>query len=954
MTIDSALNELYPIHQIGSDGFKWWIGQVEEPSHNDPKQSGRCKVRIVGIHPKSCSAVENKDLPWAISIMPVTNPHQVGACVSVSDQLEKGVWVTGFFLDNEQQHPCIIGSIGGVANSVDKRPEGEDPSKECNSFESFIPKSALISDQPYVEPGSLDLLDYYTTLAGHHQIGVEWTGSGKGATEKSNLQHAQDLENSESNPAGTKVCVIRPSTCKQDLKSRFSRLFGEMLHEIQRNDGKIGTYLVNEMSSGLFDSIDVGREYVDKAVLIMRTFVANVKGYVLEKIREAVKWITKSILRPDKGGRGLNAVTSKFNEWLALVGCSMADLADRLAKWLEDIIFGYLFNIYKETACQVDQFVQGLLNKIQSLMNSLLENILGPIQDILGAIAAPLNMIGDAINKVLNLLGIQCNGPTEKCTPRTKVCTDNSSDKPEENFLDRLLNDLDSWGTGQDWSQYTCLDVFEGKKLLDTGAAFVGGIQEEDLRVKYLMRNITVKEGETAVFTVQRSGVTDIASSVLYRVSSGTAMKGLDFEDVTGALGFAPGETSKTIEVDTYQDNIEEYKEDFYMNIVPETPGPGTDYPSFFFNNIARCDIWAAPGTGGDAAEDDDTTIDTGTSPVSSNPDFPSINVNNPDNWTDAVEPETTGSAPTTAPTYSVTADKTVVKEGEFVTFTIVTTNVKAGTTFDYSLVGSGITPSDIVSNTLRGSFVIEDLGDYSAKVVIGIKEDANLNEPDETLIFGIPGTGATASVRISGDLTGLSDEDKKEIEDLSENDPGDKKTKLPVVGDIITDDGGGIIHIPIDDSGTRYTEPPAVFITGEGYGATGEVLLDNDGFANEIRIVDPGFGYKLNVPTTAKKECIIDAFTMGSPGKGYTSVPTVYINGSKDVAEAEINTNGQVIAIKIKDRTITFNSYPELIISGGGGLGARFIPSFVCLDPTARVKVGSAKVGTGSYIDCP
>ena len=56
----------------------------------------------------------------------------------------------------------------------------------------------------------------------------------------------------------------------------------------------------------------------------------------------------------------------------------MTDLADRLAKWLENIIFGYLFNIYKQTACQVDEFVQGLLNKIQSLMNDILEKILGP------------------------------------------------------------------------------------------------------------------------------------------------------------------------------------------------------------------------------------------------------------------------------------------------------------------------------------------------------------------------------------------------------------------------------------------------------------------------------------------------------------------------------------------------------------------------------------------------
>ena len=92
----------------------------------------------------------------------------------------------------------------------------------------------------------------------------------------------------------------------------------------------------------------------------------------------------------------------------------------------------------------------------------------------------------------------------------------------------------------------------------------------------------------------------------------------------------------------------------------------------------------------------------------------------------------------------------------------------------------------------------------------------------------------------------------------------------------------------------------------------------------------------------------------MISPGQRYKSTPTVYINKSKDVAEAEINTDGQVISIRIKDRTITFDEYPEVIISGGGGLGAKFIPSFTCLDPDARVKIGSAKVGTGSYIDCP
>ena len=944
MTIDSALNELYPIHQIGSDGFKWWIGQIEEPSKNDPKQSGRCKVRIVGLHPKSCNSVSNDDLPWAVATMPVTTPHIIGVSTTVSDQLEKGVWVVGFFLDNERQHPCIIGSIGGVAHSSDTPPEGEDPSKECLGFTSFIRDNTLIAEQG---DSSKNFCADPTTLAGHQQIGKEQEANSILASSETNLQVAQGGENSNVNPAGTKVCVERPSTCKTDLKSKYTRLFSEMLYEIQRNDGKLGTYLVGEMSGGIYDQIDLGREYVDKAILIMRTFIANIKGFVLDKIKEASKWITKTLLKPDKNGRGLNKLTDRINKQLKKVGCTMKDLATRLAEWLENIIFGYLFNIYKSAACHVDEFVQGLLNKIQSLMNELLESILGPLQNILGAIAAPLNIIGEAINKVLNLLGIECNGPVEKCNPKKTICTDNSGDDGE-NFLDRLLKDLNNWGTGQDWATYTCDDVYQGTKLRDTNIVFVGGIQKPDQTIKYLVKDIIVKEGETAIFTVERSGYLGEASSVEFSVTDGTATKGVDYEDVSGVLGFTGGQTSKTIEVKTFQDNISELKEDFFLKIVPDTPSAGTEFPSFFFNNIARCTISPVKGIDDPSqiiGDDDDET---------SNIDFPNVNIENPDNWVDVVDPVETGEAPSTVPSYSVTADKATVKEGEFVTFTIVTTNVAVGTKLTYNLVGSGITPSDFTSNTLTDTFIVEDLDGYSAKVVVGIKKDSVV-ESEETFTFAIPGTGAQASVIISSELSSLSAEDRNKLEDLSEIDTtGDSNNRLPEAGEIITNGDGGVLEIPIQNSGDRFVERPAVFITGNGYGATGEVLLDNDGFAKEVRIVNPGFGYKINTPSNASKECIIDSFTMISPGRGYTSVPTVFVGKSRDIAEAQINTDGQVIAVRIKDRTVTFEEYPEIIISGGGGIGARFIPSFVCLDSNERVRIGSAKVGTGSYIDCP
>ena len=72
------LSNLYPTNQIGSDGFNWWIGQIESEKGDDPKGSGRYKVRIMGLHPESCDLVKSDDLPWAITMMPLTNPHVAG------------------------------------------------------------------------------------------------------------------------------------------------------------------------------------------------------------------------------------------------------------------------------------------------------------------------------------------------------------------------------------------------------------------------------------------------------------------------------------------------------------------------------------------------------------------------------------------------------------------------------------------------------------------------------------------------------------------------------------------------------------------------------------------------------------------------------------------------------------------------------------------------------------
>ena len=943
---DSSLQSLYPVNQIGADGFNWWVGQIEQGHKKDPKKSGRCKVRIIGLHPQSCDAVADEDLPWAITMMPVTNPHSPGGLFSVSSQLKTGHWVVGFFLDNDKQQPVIMGSVGRVAEASKVKLPDRDTEKEgCNSFTTYKDPEQKSADQGATEDGDTDV-SQNTSESGHVN-----TDGNKVVNENNeiisshitNLTAAKYKRNTATNSAGINFCIEKADKCGKDtnLTGTFTHLMSEMLYETQRNNGKLGTYLVGELSGDLFDAIDVGREYVDKAIAVMRSFIANIKGFVLKQIRKAVKKLTDALLRPSKDGNILTPITKFLNKYLAKVGCKMADLGDRLAKWLEDMIFGYLFNIYKATACQIDKFVGGLINKIQSLMNDLLKSILGPLQSLLGAIAKPLNMIGDAINKVLSLLGIQCSGPNQKCAKTVKVCTDCSADKRED-FLDKLLKNLTT--DSMDWNQYTCDDNNEGTRIKSTDITFVGGMQDPDRNIVYSISDIEVTEGEKAVFTVRRSGYTDVISSLEYKTRDGTATKGSDYEEVNGIVGFVEGQTSKTIEVRTFDDQVAEGYEDFYLRLSIDTPGKEITR-SNFSKNIARCVIKESNINSGTTSTSDPVTgiIDP------SNPNDPETNPDDPSDFADVTEP--TGTVTTSnLPSYTITPDRTTVKEGEFVTYTITTTNVPSGTSLNYQLFGPNITPSDIVSNNLNGTFVIEN---NEAIVIVGINKD-DLTEDEESLIFGIGGTGASASVLILSDLTGLSEEEISNLEDESSEDMTDTESTLPEAGTIITDKGGGIISIPILTSGDPYTEPPAVFITGEGYGASGEVLLDTEGFAKEIRIVDPGFGYKINLPDNVQRECIIDSFTMIRPGQQYEEAPKVFVDGNDEVAEAVINTDGQVISVRIKNRSITFDSYPEVVIVGGGGYGAKFIPSFVCLDSDARVKIGSAKVGTGSYIDCP
>ena len=103
-------------HFMGTDGFVWFIGVVED--RDDPSELGRVRVRCVGFHTEDKTRIPTEGLPWAHVMHPVTDPSMSGMGQTPSFLVE-GTWVVGFFRDaEEKQQPIVMGTLPGVPEDL--------------------------------------------------------------------------------------------------------------------------------------------------------------------------------------------------------------------------------------------------------------------------------------------------------------------------------------------------------------------------------------------------------------------------------------------------------------------------------------------------------------------------------------------------------------------------------------------------------------------------------------------------------------------------------------------------------------------------------------------------------------------------------------------------------------------------------------------------------------------
>jgi hypothetical protein len=982
--MDQALSSLFPVHQIGSDGFNWWVGQVESKKSDDPKQSGRYRIRIVGQHLKDCDAVPTNELPWANVMMPVTTPYTDGLTTGASVGLEPGCWVLGFYLDNDKQKPIIMGSIGHTKYSTVVKNNDPNPGGKCKSFTTYT--STDVKPQAHYPTNAQKGVDPETKA----NVSSAGPPAADGATNPDGAPPvllAALAPYSATNPIGGKSCnIIANPKCGQEknLKNGITTIMGDLLAANQDSGGQLGDYYVGKVTGFLYDKVEIARYHISRITRLVRSFIARIKGEIIKQIRQAVDQLVKVIIGaeatkdellgnvnsgplkdPEKAfkpvkpkGNRLQAVKKIFDQVFAKLGCSIEDLTDRITQFITDLIFGLLSDLFYQATCAIDTIVQGILNQLLSLFDTLLSSILGPLLQLLDILKNPTNLLSSILNKVLSLLGISCSGPASKCETIQKKCTDCGQNKEDD--LDRLIKAIEDGEL--DFGGGVCDEGRNVPAEEETQIGFIGGVfQEPFLAVD------TEPPGNENTPASFFPGGTDIPEGTFAEVGTpdeyDDPFNDDDLPEPTGNI-FPDAEATESPYYEVTADkNLVNEGDTITFTIRTLNVAVGTQLNYTLSGaTITPSDIVGGKLTGSvimtTSQEEVEITI-AKDDIVETVPEALTFSIDETQASVTVVIDSEFELVPgindniVLIPTYSVVSDKLSYKEGEDITYTITTTDVADGTVLNYTLTGVDIRPSFFINNTLSGSFTVEN---NTAKVVIGIVENLGWTT-NYDLIFILNNTGAFANCILTADQKAIDAATNTTTDPTTQanqgDTPGEPNIEKPVAGTPITDPNGGIISIPIDNTGDPYQQPPQVIITGKGYGATGIALLDDKGYVSEIRVTRTGTNYKVNTPQDSNTQCVIDSFTLISPGVGYTSAPTVYIDGDSTRAKAIVE-NGYVISVQILDRTKKYETLPEIIIVGGEGAGARVLPNLFCLDKEELERKGYAKIGTGKYIDCP
>ena len=359
-----------PINFAGKDGFYWWMGQVE--TEDGVKNSNRYKVRIVGQHVKSCTAVPVSDLPWAVVMLPVTSPSSEGNSNYSPAKLQKGDWVVGFFMDGATgQQPIIMGSLQKVTNSTNKNSlSNNNATSECLAFTRYVPPTNPYLAQPVGAQQDASA-----------RPGTTGDTEGKGTSNQGPPPAVAQSAKAYS-PTATSTrfsCVnVADAACKDTDTSNewFKNTLTELFGSISSSGGQVGTQLLSSATGTLVDYANAAKGYINRGFGVVRAYLEKAKAQMLALIKQGVSAVIKfcmgipaptldpvtgEAIKTKKTGV-LGIIIKWLNDQLGLVNCAIADLEKKLLDFLTTLITDLLTRVVNGATCVIEAIT--LLNSI--------------------------------------------------------------------------------------------------------------------------------------------------------------------------------------------------------------------------------------------------------------------------------------------------------------------------------------------------------------------------------------------------------------------------------------------------------------------------------------------------------------------------------------------------------------------------------------------------------------
>ena len=410
-------------HNIGKDGFSWWIGQVcesktwaanfpELPVDTDKDLPGfrrRVKVSILNYHTYSKEELPNDDLPWAYCLMPTSAGGGSGG-FSESLALTGGEWVFGFFLDgSDGQQPVIIGLFD---KSTQEDFRKAIPDTRYQPFSGYTNEKP----EPLTNIKKLDTVDTQGTGDADQQ-----TGEGEVKTDTSLTNEAVKTEQGDAVEVITQAEVF----IKENLDATGNMQVADNSECVDYQDAI--SQATQRLSKVMTITEKVNGIYVNKSDLK----IGNIEGE--EKRVASITATAMKFLQTNAMGATLEKMgeaASKFNSVAPLSQMLKADdandeAATKLIGTFSEIIAALpldALNFVKETKgklvsqppCVVENYTGALLGKSLGNIDSKMNGIMGDVNNVLASVdkggafakmgmgAAKSLMGGGGLNSILS------------------------------------------------------------------------------------------------------------------------------------------------------------------------------------------------------------------------------------------------------------------------------------------------------------------------------------------------------------------------------------------------------------------------------------------------------------------------------------------------------------------------------------------------------------------------